>query len=315
MSLPARCFGPQPNLPDWLLQPWLTLQNAAQRMRPVGARLADLTQVGEELDLLFTEHLPREAGWLYAHDGSGTARTDRLARWVDGVIGEAEALYQHQIRPDLAGLGIVVKPVVQLDEWQRAWLHRYFSQRVYPLLTPLAVDPGRPFPYISSDSLNLLVELRKPERASSQQRAPLFARVKVPRSTPRLVPVPTTPRRVGGVSTEMPAVYVCSADLVRFFVHHLFPGMPVRHVYFFRLIRSEQPLPGSQRAGSPRHRREEDQPVARLEVERRIVPHVLDWLVDHLALPGYAVAQHDRLFDWSCLPTLMATVQGLTPVR
>jgi hypothetical protein len=89
----------------------------------------------------------------------------------------------------------------------------------------------------------------------------------------------------------------------------------VRHVYFFRLVRGEQPLPGGQPAAPVRHRRQEDKPVARLEVERRIAPPVLDWLVDHLALPCYAVAHHDRLFDWSCLPRLAEIVQGVTPAK
>jgi polyphosphate kinase len=272
----------------------------------VGARLADMVQVGKELDQLFVEHLPQEAEWLQRIDGFGTGRPDRLTRWVDGVIGEAEALFQHQMRPDLAALGIVIKPVVQLDEWQRTWLHEYFVQRVYPILTPLAVDPGRPFPFISSESLNLLVELRRPERARSQQRASLFARIKIPHITPRLVAVPTRPLRAAGPAVNNTQLYVCSADLVRFFVHHLFPGMPVRHVNFFRLVRGETPLPGTVLGVSAHHHRQEEKPVVRLEVERRIVPSVLDWLTDHLNLPRFAVARHDRLFDWSCLPYLVA---------
>ncbi len=311
LSLPVRCFGPQCEVPPWLLQPWLTLQRAAQRERPVGARLADLSQVGMELDQLFVEHLPADADWFQGSDGQGAGRANRLARWVDGVIGEAEALFQHQLRPDLASLGIVIKPVVQLDEWQRTRLQEYFSQRIYPLLTPLAVDPGRPFPYISSDSLNLLVELRSPERASSQQRASLFARIKIPRITPQLVSVASTPVSTGRATASRPAVYVCSADLVRYFVHHLFPGMSLRHVYFFRLVRGQQPIPGTTLTSHTHPRRQEDAPAVRLEVERRIAPSVLDWLVDHLALPKFAVSRHDRLFDWSCLPYLAATTQAV----
>jgi polyphosphate kinase len=127
----------------------------------------------------------------------------------------------------------------------------------------------------------------------------LFARVKVPRATPRLVAVPTQPH-----SAFAPIIYVCSADLVRYFVDHLFTGMPVRHVYLFRLVRGEQPLPGVNPMTATRPRRQEDKPVVRLEVEQRMAAPVLNWLMEHLRLPHYALAQHDHLFDWSCLPYL-----------
>jgi polyphosphate kinase len=195
--------------------------------------------------------------------------------------------------------------VPQLDEWQREWLHGYFMERVYPLLTPLAVDPGRPFPYISSDSLNLLVELTRVDGPRNN----LFARVKIPRSSSRLVAVPSHPEH-GPVSSFAPTIFVCSADVVRYFVRHLFPGMPVRHVYLFRLVRGDHALPGTSTAQAKRLRRMEDTPVVRLDVEQRMGAPVLDWLMEHVRLPRYALAQHDRLLDWSCLPDLVARVEA-----
>ncbi|MCC6457134.1 MAG: hypothetical protein IT328_19425 [Caldilineaceae bacterium] len=312
LSLPARCFGAHRQLPEWLLQPWQLLQRAGKRRRPLAARLADLTNVAKALDDLFAIHLPAHADWFQSSEAAGLSIAESMPRWVDGLIGEATSLFLHQLRPDLVAEGITIKSVVQLDEWQRDWLHQHFMQRIYPLLTPLAVDPGRPFPFISSDSLNLLVELRRVEdgpSGSPAERGALFARVKVPRATPRLVAVPTSP---GSPVDNAPTLYVCSADLVRFFVHHLFPGMPVRHVYLFRVVRGEQPLPGATRAGSTRTRRQEDKPVVRLDVEQRMAEPVLKWLLEHLRVPRYALAQHDRLFDWSCLPDLAARVEAQT---
>jgi polyphosphate kinase len=305
-NLPERCFGADRRLPEWLLRPWQLLQEAAQRRRPLAERLADLTQVAQALDDLFAIHLPNEATWFESEEAKGISLTEDIPRWVDELIGEATRLFMHQLRPELVADGMYVRSVAQLDEWQRDWLHKHFMERIYPLLTPLAVDPGRPFPYISSDSLNLLVELHRVDGVRSGNlvdRSTLFARVKVPRSTPRLVAVPTYP--TNGFS---PTVYVCSADLVRYFVHHLFTGMPVRHVYLFRLVRGEQPLPGASHPASTRHRRQEDKPVVRLDVEQRMGAPVLNWLMEHLRLPSYALAQHDRLFDWSCLPDLVASV-------
>jgi polyphosphate kinase len=309
LTLPARCFGADRQLPEWLIQPWQLLQRAGKRRRPLDARLADLAQVARALDDLFALHLPAQANWFQSPDATGLSIAESMPRWVDGLIGEAMSLFLQQLRPDLTKAGITIKAVAQLDEWQRDWLHQHFMQRIYPLLTPLAVDPGRPFPYISSDSLNLLVELRRVEDGQSgspSERGNLFARVKVPRATPRLVAVPVQP---GSHAGNQATLYVCSADLVRFFVHQLFPGMPVRHVYLFRLVRGERALPGATHAAT-RTRRQEDKPVVRLDVEQRMAEPVLNWLLEHLHLPRYALAQHDRLFDWSCLPDLATSVES-----
>lgn len=316
LTLPVRCFGVDRQVPAWLLAPWQLLQRAAERRRPLAERLSDLTQVAQALDDLFAHQLPFQASWFQSREAAGLSIAESIPRWVDGLIGEATSLFLHQLRPDLVAEGITIKSVVNLDEWQRDWLHQYFMQRIYPLLTPLAVDPGRPFPYISSDSLNLLVELRRAEstlNGSSTDRSSLFARVKVPRATPRLVAVPAQPSHLGSTdfsSARGDTLYVCSADIVRFFVHHLFPGMPVRHVYLFRIVRGEQALPGASHVASARVRRQEDYPVVRLDVEQRMAEPVLNWLLEHLRLPRYALAQHDRLFDWSCLPDLVARVEA-----
>jgi polyphosphate kinase len=269
-------------------------------------RLADLTRVAQALDDLFAIHLPCGEEWFNSPQAEGLSIADDIPRWVDELIAEATHVFMHQLRPELLAQGIYVRSVEQLDEWQRDWLHDYFMQRIYPLLTPLAVDPGRPFPYISSDSLNLLVHLHRVDGVLSGNlvdRTSLFARVKVPRSTSRLVAVPTHPS-----SNSTPTILVSSADLVRYYVHRLFTGMPVRQVYLFRLVRGEQPLPGVPTNSSARPRRQEDKPVVRLDVEQRMSAPVLKWLMEHLRLPNYALAQHDRLFDWSCLPDLAASV-------
>ena len=305
-DLPDRCFGVDRALPAWLLHPWTLLQDAAQRRRPLADRLTDLTRVAQALDDLFAVHLPAEVNWFASEAAAGLSIEENIPRWVDELIGEATRLFMHQLRPELVDEGIFVRSVAQLDEWQREWLHDHFMQRIYPLLTPLAVDSGRPFPYISSDSLNLLVELNRVEGVrggNSMDRHSLFARVKVPRATPRLVSVPT--QATGGSASTL---YVCSADLVRFFVHRLFADMPVRHVYLFRVVRGAQPLPGVCAAQTTRTRRQDDMPVVRLDVEQRMSAPVLDWLMEHLHLPRYALAQHDRLFDWACLPNLVDRV-------
>ena len=86
--------------------------------------------------------------------------------------------------------------------------------------------------------------------------------------------------------------------------------MPVRQVYLFRLVRGEIACPVFACHRRSRQRRQEDKPVVRLNVEQRMSDSVLNWLLEHLRVPRYALAQHDRLFDWSCLPDLAAGVGG-----
>ena len=292
------------DLPPWLVQPGLTLQAVARRDRPLAARLDDLTHMLDEVDDLFAVHLPAHAQWLQSFASTGPLPAEVVSRWVDTLFADAAILLRRDLLPDMEAGGVAIRPVVKLDEAQRAWLHRHFTRRIYPLLTPLAVDPGRPFPFISSESLNLLVELRKPE--ARRTGAPsLLARVKIPTTCPRLIPIPARPAaRSDEDDATDTGVYVCAADVVRFFVHHLFPGMPVRRVYLFRVVRGEKPLPGMIQNGKLRPRRDESRPAVRLDVEQRMDPDVLAWLVEHLRLPAYAVARHDGLAEWACLPNL-----------
>src|SRR3989442_481824 len=106
---------------------------------------------------------------------------------VDEGTVEAELLFERQVRvflksmaPALAEKGIVFSDWEGLDDDDRAYLVDVFEQHIYPVLTPLAVDPGHPFPYISNMSLNLAVIVRDPTTGERR-----FARVKVPPPLPR----------------------------------------------------------------------------------------------------------------------------------
>lgn len=315
-ALLARMAGDPAAAPDWLKLAAAELEAAARPERPLAARVADVNDLLSHLDRVYATRLPEVQQWFDSPQAGGRSLLSTLPVWTETLLAEAGALIGGRMQPELAAAGIDIRPVVQLDEGQRAWLHRYFMRQVYPLLTPLAVDSGRPFPYISSDSLNLLVELRRPE-AAREDRALLFARVKVPPSIPRLVAVPTQVARFtsGDEPHPEPQRYVSSADLVRFFVHHLFTGMPVRHVYFFRVVRGETPLPGTGRRATGRHRRQQNQPVVRLDVERRMAEPVLRWLMEHLQVPAHGVAHHEDLLEFVCLPQVVHLLDDGAPVR
>jgi polyphosphate kinase len=143
---------------------------------------------------------------------------------VDAKIRELLALQRRcledEVLPALAEHGIRIVAMRDVTPDERRSLDHYFEQHVFPVLTPLAVDPGHPFPYISNLSLSLAVLLRHPERDEE-----LFARVKVPKSLPRWVPL------AGGHH------FVALEDLIGSHLSSLFPGMSIQSWYPFRITR------------------------------------------------------------------------------
>ena len=124
--------------------------------------------------------------------------------------------------PALEEKGIKLVPMASLDDAERERVHAYFESQVFPVLTPLAVDPGHPFPYISNLSLSLAVAIGDPDSGKEH-----FARVKVPRSLPRWVPLER-----GGEHCFVPLEEVIGEHLGT-----LFPGMAVKRWFTFRITR------------------------------------------------------------------------------
>ncbi|MCC6169871.1 MAG: hypothetical protein IT329_21820 [Caldilineaceae bacterium] len=310
-ALLARLVDDPALAPDWLQVGAAALGSAGRPDRGLSVRLLDVADLLAQLDRLYTARLAEVQQWFDSPAAAGCSLPATLPVWTETLFAEAGALMHGGILPEMAAMGTQILPMAQVDEAQRAWLQRHFMQHIYPLLTPLAVDPGRPFPFISSDSLNLLVELRRPE-AAREARTTLFARVKIPSRTARLVAIPPqiVAHTPGAKSGPQVATYVYSADLVRFFVHELFPGVPVRHVYLFRVLRGETPWPDVARRGAGRYRRQEDRPAVRLDVERRMAEPVLRWLAEHLQIPPHGVIHHDGLLEISGLPAVARLADG-----
>jgi len=140
---------------------------------------------------------------------------------VEALSTRTERIFLEQLAPRLAEVGIIFSSYADLDEDDVKWLDEVFEERIFPVLTPLAVDPGHPFPYISHLSLNLAVLVRDP--VTAQRR---FARVKVPPLLPRFMVLPDGERFV-------PLELVIAAHL-----DQLFPGMEVIDDYSFRVTRN-----------------------------------------------------------------------------
>ncbi|HEX4175336.1 MAG TPA: polyphosphate kinase 1, partial [Acidimicrobiales bacterium] len=140
---------------------------------------------------------------------------------VEDLVAREDHIFLDLIVPALADAGIRFSEWSSLDDHDREHLVEVFNREIYPVLTPLAVDPGHPFPYISNLSLNLVVEVQDP--ASKERR---IARVKVPPALPRFVVMPDGERFV-------PLEQVIAAHL-----DSLFPGMTIGHHYAFRVTRN-----------------------------------------------------------------------------
>src|SRR5262249_34379559 len=133
-----------------------------------------------------------------------------LASRISEVVDRHALCFRDDIAPKLDAEGIHVRRWGDLDDEEQGRLAQYFRSKIFPVLTPLAVDPAHPFPYISGQSLNLAVMVR--DRSGGSQR---FARVKVPNNVPRFVVVSQS-----AVETE----FLPIEDLIAEHLSMLFPG-------------------------------------------------------------------------------------------
>src|SRR5690606_6192428 len=179
----------------------------------------------------------------------------------------------------LAEEGIEFVSWDDLDRTERERQRAYFREHIFPVLTPLAVDPAHPFPYISGLSLNLAVVVRDPERGPER-----FARVKVPNNVPRLMLVSRD--RPG--TAKHPVRFLPIEELIAVHLEQLFPGMQIVEHHLFRVTRNadyeldedrdEDLLQALERELAQRR----FGPPVRLEVAASLSEHVRDLLVREL---------------------------------
>ena len=185
-------------------------------------------------------------------------------------------LFIDTIKPQMKEQGIRIVRWANLEESERGLLHEYFQNQIFPVLTPLAVDPAHPFPYISGLSLNLAVVLKNPDTDKEH-----FARVKVPPLLPRFVRIP-------GNSGVTDARFVPLEDIIGQYLGLLFPGMQVLQHHTFRVTRNED-LEVDEEEGEnlllaleKELLRRRFGPPVRLEVANDINPEVLELLIREL---------------------------------
>jgi polyphosphate kinase len=156
---------------------------------------------------------------------------EQIRSQLEPLLKQQQDHYRGSLKTNLAEQGILLLDYEQLSRKQKDWANSYFQTSVFPVLTPLAVDPAHPFPFISNLSLNIAVTIRDPNTKQRQ-----FARIKVPqKNLPRFVSIPTELH--GGRIPQPVFIGVPLEQLVAFNLQRLFPGMLIEGHHFFRVTR------------------------------------------------------------------------------
>ncbi|NMW65944.1 RNA degradosome polyphosphate kinase [Mobiluncus mulieris] len=211
-----------------------------------------------------------------------------ISRRSHEMTGNVYHYFQETIRPELDKAGLVITGWEALNDTQKNALHRYFRNQVFPILSPLAIDPAHPFPFISGLALNLAILVRNPSSGKDH-----FARLKVPAQLPRFVPLSEQ-----GVEND-PSERILSGEVVNFVpmeqiiaahLDHLFPGMEVVESHPFRVTRNEDLEVEEDDAENILTAMESELakrrfgPAVRLEVTEKMPAYILDFLTENLEI-------------------------------
>jgi polyphosphate kinase len=225
----------------------------------------------------------------------------RIGEQTQKIATRHAEVFLNSVEPGLAAEGIRIVTWADLDHAERDRLSTYFTEQVFPVLTPLAVDPAHPFPFVSGLSLNLAVTVKQPDDGGQH-----FARVKVPDNVDRFVELDDRP---GADDTDGPKEvrFLPMEELIAAFLTALFPGMEIVEHHAFRVTRNadyevdedrdEDLLQALERELA---RRRFGSPV-RLEVADDMTEHMLELLLRELDVHPGDVVQVPGLLDLSSL--------------
>ena len=288
---------------------WRVLEEARDPSNPLLERIKFLAIVGSNLNEFFMVRVASLNAQLDAGIAefgpdrmSPSAQLVAIRREVKRLVEAAHQCLEKELRPALAEEGIHVVPYYELNAKQLQVCKRYFAEIIFPVLTPLAFDPGRPFPHISNLSLNLAVLIRD---AGGDER---FARVKVPDSLPALVPLtrshgPTSKRK----RTRRQETYVWIEEVIAANLDALFPGMRIVEVHPFHVTRDADIAIKELEAEDLLETIEEGVrqrkfgSVVRLQVNQEMPQHILQILKTNLELESGEVYRGKGLLGMSRL--------------
>ncbi|MEB3310519.1 MAG: polyphosphate kinase 1 [Snowella sp.] len=224
---------------SWLAFNYRVLHEGIDDRTPLLERLKFVAIFCSNLDEYFMvrvaalkQQVDAEVSKLTIDGRTPSEQLEAISENLRPLIQQQTDLFEKTLKHELETEGIYLTNYVDLTQEQRAYLHTYFEEHIFPVLTPLAVDPSHPFPYISNLSLNLAVVVRDPDTDEE-----LFARVKVPQVLPRFVSLPQELcQPLNGKSwvwTGVPLEQVIAHNL-----EALFTGMIIQECHPFRVTRN-----------------------------------------------------------------------------
>jgi polyphosphate kinase len=265
---------------SWLDFNGRVLEEARNPDHPLLERLKFLAIFSNNLDEFFMIHVPGMRDRTLEENGTITERA--LSSSLKAIQDKLQPMLQAEFKcyqdlmAQLSCHDVRIVPYAELHSAQKERLRQYFEEEVYPILTPLAVDPGHPFPYISNLSLSLAVLIRDPETGKDH-----FARVKVPGK-------PTLPRLAPVVGQRWH--YVLLEEILAAHLDRLFPGMEILASYPFRVTRDADLELAEQNTDDLLALIEDELAkrrlgeAVRLECSSRMPPNVVQMLTDELNL-------------------------------
>ncbi len=234
------------------------------------------------------------------------AQLQKIEKILEPMLYQVSRLWLNEVVPELKENKIVVARYSELTDNEKEILNEYFKKQIYPVLTPLAFDPGRPFPYISNLSLSFAILVRKPNGENH------FARVKVPNILPHLMRVDNIfePNKKEQTNGQFSAKFIWLSDLIKANLYLLFPGMEIIEAHRFRIIRDtdielqEDEADDLLRVIEENIRQRRFGTVVRLEVANQMPEFIIETLVENLQIKREDVHVFDGPLGLSDIITL-----------
>lgn len=286
------------------------LEEARDIENPLFERLNFISITGSNLDEFFMIRVASIYDQVKAEysipDPAGLKPAEQLAQISERaqeLVRKQYSTVSRALIPALEKEHIRIKQADQLTEDQLKFAQRYFESTVFPVLTPLGVDAGSPFPLIANKSLNLFVMINRPKRKGEVN--PTYAIVQIPTILPRIVQLP----EAAGTS------FILLEDLVILFIHRLFNGVKIGNIARFRITRNADLEIDDEEAADllleieHQVRRRQWGEVIRLEIDRDAAPEIMKVLYDKLKVTDlnvYRISGPLDLTFFSKLPKFIA---------
>lgn len=276
---------------SWLAFNNRVLDQALSECYPLLERIRFLSFVSSNLDQFYEI---RVAGLMQKVDG-GSKRSgmdgmppsqllDEIRKRAGQMAKDKQICWNEVLKPALKDEKVIFKKVQELTKDEFLWLKNYFKKEVFPILTPLAVDPTHPFPLILNKSLNVIVALKNQRKKKADT---LTAIVPIPRILPRLVKIDTK-SRIG-------ETFLFLSDVVRHFVDDLFPGHLATGAWAFRITRNshlyvdEEEVENLLQSIEEELHNQKKGAVVRLEIDENVNEEILHYLLNAIQLTEESV--------------------------